>query len=116
MRNSIQAIRRLRWADMTRREVLVATVFATASRAAGFASGALDLDFASALDAAAAIRNKRVSSVELTERMLARIERYNPKLDAFVYVTRERALREAHKADEAGSRGEPPCVSLPAPA
>src|ERR1035441_4177313 len=77
MRNSIQAIRRLRWADMTRREVLVATVFATGSRAAGFASGALDLDFVSALDAAAAIRNKRVSSVELTERMLARIERYN---------------------------------------
>ena len=86
--------------------MLVATVFATGSRAARFASGALDLDFASALDAAAAIRNKRVSSVELTERMLARIERYNPKLDAFVYVTRERALGEARKADEAVSRGE----------
>ena len=86
--------------------MLVATLFAIRSRAARFASRALDLDFASALDAAAAIRNKRVSSVELTERMLARIERYNPKLDAFVYVTRERALREAHKADEAVSRGE----------
>jgi len=81
--------------------MLVATVCATGSSAAGVASEAPDLDFASALDAAAAIRNKRVSSVELTERMLARIERYNPKLDAFVYVTRERALAEARKADEA---------------
>ena len=73
--------------------MLAATVAATGSRAAGFASGVPDLDFASALDAAAAIRSKRISSVELTERMLARIERYSQKLDAFVYVTRERALR-----------------------
>jgi len=87
--------------------MLAATVAATGSRAAGSASGALDLDFASAVDAAAAIRKKSISSLELTERMLARIDRYNPKLDAFVYVTKERALLEARKADETIARGEP---------
>ena len=87
--------------------MLAATVAATGSKGAGFASGTPDLDFVSALDAAAAIRSKRISSVELTERMLARIERYNPTLDAFVYITRERALREARKADQAIMRGEP---------
>lgn len=87
--------------------MLAATVAATGLSAAGIASPSLDLDFVSALDAAAAIRKKRISSVELTKRMLARIERYNPKLDAFVYVTKDRALLEARKADEAVSQGEP---------
>jgi len=87
--------------------MLAATVAATGAKAVQFAPGTPDLDFASALDAAAAIRSKRISSVELAERMLARIERYNPKLDAFVYVTRERALMKARKADEAIARGEP---------
>jgi len=90
--------------------LLAATMAAIGSRAAEFASKMPDLDFASALDAAAAIRSKRISSVELTEHMLARIDRYNPKLDAFVYLTRERALREARKADKAIMRDEPPGV------
>ncbi len=65
-----------------------------------------DLDFASALDAAAAIRVKQVSSLELTRRMIARIEKYNPKLNAFVYQTRDKALAEAREADAALSRGD----------
>jgi Asp-tRNA(Asn)/Glu-tRNA(Gln) amidotransferase A subunit family amidase len=44
-----------------------------------------DFDFASALDAAAAIKAQQVSSLELTRRMFARIDRYNPKLNAFTY-------------------------------
>jgi len=55
----------------------------------------------------AAICSKRISSVELTEHMLAPIDRYNPKLDGFVYLTTERSLREARKADKAIMRDEP---------
>jgi amidase len=62
------------------------------------------LDFSSALDAAAAIKAKKVSSVELTQRMFERIDKYNPKLNAFAYQMRDRALAEAHKADDAIAR------------
>jgi Asp-tRNA(Asn)/Glu-tRNA(Gln) amidotransferase A subunit family amidase len=62
------------------------------------------LDFFSALDAAAAIKLKKVSSVELTRRTFERIDKYNPKLNAFAYQLRDRALAEAHKADDAVAR------------
>src|SRR6266567_6342240 len=65
-----------------------------------------ELDFASALRAAEAIRKKEVSSVELTQRIFERIDRYNPKLNAFVYQLREDALTRAKKADEALARGQ----------
>ena len=45
-----------------------------------------DLDFASALDAAWAIRAGQISSVELTSRMLERIARHNPPLNAIVML------------------------------
>jgi len=47
-------------------------------------AAAADLDFASALDAAGAIRAGVVSSVELTTRMLDRIGRLNPPVNAVV--------------------------------
>jgi amidase len=65
-----------------------------------------DLDFASALHAAEAIRKKQISSLELTQRMLARIDRYNPQLNAYVYQLREDALAQAKKADEAQASGK----------
>jgi len=65
-----------------------------------------DLDFASALQAAEAIRKKQISSLELTERMFARIDRYNPQLNAFVYQLREDAIAQAKKADEAQAGGK----------
>src|SRR6266403_708341 len=64
-----------------------------------------DLDFASALQAADAIRKKEVSSVELTKRVFERIDRYNPQLNAFAYQLREDALLQAKKADDAQSQG-----------
>ena len=60
-----------------------------------------ELDFATALQAAEAIRTKRISSVELTERMFARIDRYNPQLNVFAYQLRDDALAQAKKADAA---------------
>lgn len=68
--------------------------------------GSFDLDFGSALEAAEAIRNKQISSVELTHCMYERIDRFNPTLNAFVYELREGALSQANKADEAQARGE----------
>ena len=49
--------------------------------------------------AAAKLRARQVTSVELTEACLQRIEIYNPKLDAFITVTKQRALAEARQAD-----------------
>jgi len=65
-----------------------------------------DLDFASALDAARAIRTGRVSSVELTTRMLDRIAQHNGKLNAIVMLARDEALARARAADEARARRE----------
>ena len=52
-----------------------------------------------ALEAAAALRAKQVSSLELTLACLARIELLNPKLNAFITVTAELALEQARRAD-----------------
>ena len=95
---------------MTRRELLRSfplCVGGVSVAASALAAPKLhDLDFCSALDAAAAIHTKQVSSVELTQRMFARIDRYNPKLNAFVYQMREQALAAARSADEKLARGD----------
>ena len=68
-------------------------------------ASAHELDFASALQAADAIRLKKVSSVELTQRAFERIDRHNPALNAFVFQLRDEALAAARKADEALAQG-----------
>jgi amidase len=60
-----------------------------------------------ALEQAAAVRARRVSPVELVEHYLARIERRNGELGAFVTVTAEQALAEAKRAEEQVGRGDP---------
>jgi amidase len=65
-----------------------------------------ELDFASALEAAEAIRVKRVSSVELTRHVFELMDRFNPAINAFAYQLRESALAQAKKADAALARGE----------
>jgi len=52
------------------------------------------------------LRARRFSSVELTRHFLARIERFNPGLNAFITVTGERALAAAQKADATLAAGE----------
>jgi amidase len=74
--------------------------------AAAVAAVPPELDFATALQAAEAIRTKKVSSVELTERMFARIDHYNPQLNVFAYQLREDALAQARKADAALAQGK----------
>jgi amidase len=65
-----------------------------------------DADFGSAVDAAAAIRARKISSVELTEHTFRRIDAFEPKLNAYVYQLREAALAAAKKADDAIARNE----------
>jgi amidase len=59
----------------------------------------------SAGDAAAAIAAGEVSSREMTDAVLRRIEDVNPKLNAVVEMRPEEALREAQLADRAGAGG-----------
>lgn len=63
-----------------------------------------DPDFGSALGAAAAIRDKKISSLELTQHTLRRIDAFQPKVNAYVYQLREEALAAAKQADEAIAR------------
>jgi amidase len=62
--------------------------------------------FASASEAAAMVRRKEISSRELTEMMLARIDAVNPALKAVVELRRDAALQEAAAADQAIARGD----------
>jgi len=78
----------------------------TVTSATGRSSAPHELDFVSALDAAEAIRQKKVSSVELTRRVFERIDTHNGRLNAFAYQLRDDALAQAQKADEAQLRGD----------
>jgi len=74
-----------------------------------------DPNFGSALEAAAAINARRISSVELTRHVFERIDKFQPKLNAFVYQMREQALASARRADEAAARKDkrPPFAGVP---
>jgi Asp-tRNA(Asn)/Glu-tRNA(Gln) amidotransferase A subunit family amidase len=65
-----------------------------------------EITFLSAVSMAEQIRQKKLSPVELVEAHLARIEKLNPKLNAFVQVDAEGARRQARAADDAVIRGE----------
>ena len=56
---------------------------------------------------AAGLRARRFSSVELVRAFLARIDRHQGALNAFISVTGERALKEAQAADAALAAGAP---------
>ena len=60
-----------------------------------------DLCWMSAAVLAAAIRRKKVSPVEVMRAVLARIERVNPTLNAFVTLTADQAMKDARAAERA---------------
>ena len=64
-----------------------------------------DPNFGSAVEAAAAIRECGISSVELTQHTIRRIDAFEPKLNAYAYQMREEAMEQAKQADEAVARG-----------
>src|SRR5262245_34201203 len=60
-----------------------------------------ELHYATIHDLGERFRRRTLSPVELTELLLARIEKLDPRLHAFVTVTAERARAEARAAEEA---------------
>src|ERR1700724_2199061 len=66
-----------------------------------------ELGFATISDIARLFRTGKLSPVELTELMLTRIERMNPKLNAYITVTDEVARAQAKRAEaELSVRGK----------
>ncbi|MBI3993002.1 MAG: amidase [Candidatus Lambdaproteobacteria bacterium] len=66
-----------------------------------------DLCYLPAVEMAKAIREKRLSPVEITQALLQRIQAVNPKLNAYCTVTAEHALDEARRAEAAVMQGGP---------
>lgn len=64
------------------------------------------LAFMPAADLAEAIRKKQVSPIEAVEAVLSRIERVNPRLNAYCTVTADAARAEARVAEAAVLRGD----------
>jgi len=69
-------------------------------------NAAADLVFMPASEQAAFIRARKLSPVELTDAYLARIEALNPKLNAFITVTADRARADARAAEQAITKGQ----------
>jgi amidase len=67
-----------------------------------------ELCFLTATELAAHIRSREVSVTEVVEAHLAQIDRMNPKVNAIVTLTAERALNDARDKDAALDRGENP--------
>src|SRR5262245_32593353 len=73
-----------------------------------------ELHYAGIRELGARFRKRDLSPVELTTTLLERIARLDPKLNAFVTVTSERALAEAKAAEAALLRGDPrPLLGIP---
>lgn len=60
------------------------------------------------------LKNKKLSSVQLTEAVFARIDQVEDKVQAFVHLTREKALQQAKDADARIAAGEEaPLLGIP---
>ncbi len=66
-----------------------------------------DLGFMPATVLAPMIRQKKISPVEVVSTLLKRIERLEPKVNAFAYLAADRAMDQARKAEAALMSGGP---------
>jgi aspartyl-tRNA(Asn)/glutamyl-tRNA(Gln) amidotransferase subunit A len=64
-----------------------------------------ELCYLSIREAAQLLRRRKISTVELLNAILERIDRLNPELNAFITVAAERALADAQRAQREISRG-----------
>ncbi|MFH1754656.1 MAG: amidase [Candidatus Latescibacterota bacterium] len=64
-----------------------------------------DLAFWSVRDLAELLRNRKITSSELTRMYLNRLKRYGPKLECVITLTEELALRQAKRADDEMAAG-----------
>ena len=68
---------------------------------------ASDLCFTPAVELAMLIRRRELSPVEITRAVLERVDQLNGRLGAYVLVHAERALKQAHQAEQSVMAGEP---------
>ena len=66
----------------------------------------INLAFEPALSLASSIRQKEISSLELLELYLRRVEAYNPQLNAVIFTQLDKARKRAKAADGALAQGE----------
>lgn len=73
------------------------------------------LEYTSAWQLAEMVRQRKLSPVELTEHLLRRIERLNPRLNAYLTIASEQAMSAARAAEGALGRGGdvPPLHGVP---
>ncbi len=64
------------------------------------------LHYKSATELAALIRRKKIGALELLDHFLARVAKYNPKLNAIIWRDEERARQRAKAADAALNKGK----------
>src|SRR5947209_709591 len=64
------------------------------------------LHYKSATELASLIRRKKISSLELLDHFLARVEKYNPKLNAIIWMDKDKARKRARAADAALKNGK----------
>ncbi|HEX6994743.1 MAG TPA: amidase [Gammaproteobacteria bacterium] len=92
---------------VTRRDLfaggIAAVAGACASRVLAQTADPVDLTLA---DASRMIRARQLSPVELTEAYLAAIERHEPEVNAYITITRERALEQARALEAELARGK----------
>ncbi|HWK97751.1 MAG TPA: AtzE family amidohydrolase [Pseudolabrys sp.] len=72
-----------------------------------------DITWSSAAEIAAAVQSGKISALEVTEQMLAVIDKRNPVLNAFTAVTAERARNKAKAIDASPDKAKLPLAGVP---
>ncbi|MDA0345870.1 MAG: amidase [Verrucomicrobia bacterium] len=75
-------------------------VFRLAAKSSNLPTNQEDIAFAPATQLSHWIQSKQISSLELTELYLQRIQKHNPTLQCFITVTADLARQQAQQADE----------------
>ena len=89
----------------SRREFLAASLGTAAASRLAWADSSGDLARLTLKQASDRVRARKVSPVELTEACLARIQTYNPKINAWITVLRESALAQAKALEKEQAAG-----------
>ena len=72
-----------------------------------------DFAFASIVELARLLRARKISSVELTQLFLDRLEKFGPRYNALAELTRELAMQQARRADRVGAKHASPLHGIP---
>ena len=99
--------------DITRRGFALSVAGALVARAQN--SSSEDLTRLSLMEASARIRSRAVTPTQLVEACLARIQTYNPKVNAFITVMRDYALAQAKEleAEQRAGKFRSPLHGIP---